>query len=528
MSKSNKSLSSKKSIGFNNQSIEDTKKFEEEDEDQSAQAKFKGSKTVAFTGTKNSIQEIADMKDEARKLFVKFEEKTYTEQSLYKKEVDSSIKSMGISINIFRVEIDSLKEAIERLNQVKEVKKEENYDRINKVESDLVTLKVKQSNLDKKVNDFIEKTDRTINENLVLSGLVGDYNKFKDLKSLLEYLLTNTNSVQVNKDKSMLEFQSIKEKMESKLSSFLSKYEQLERSMKSQFYGKIEISEDNLRNLISTLQDKLESFKAETICNINNLNDMANQSKHITDIKSISEHTHKFQSNLNEVNHKLHRLEQKADSKDYGLAINEIEKRIEEILNMINSLNGHKGINYNYHKDTIEHVEDENSNHSAFQISNIKSQISNTNREILTFKNEIESKISSISQVLKDAKIMKDQTKGHAYSLSVSNFSDITNSQSQNIKSRRLNMNNPSVKQTIPTSRAETMERESTIIYKMRQELANDEVIGNSKLTKKILNPAVLENLKHTKMASTRVAFNRPENKNISSFISFNLVSLRK
>lgn len=524
---SSMSMTSKKSFAASFPGMENPINTEEDEDDQIIKVKTKGSRTVAFTGLKN-VQEAADVKDDVRKMFVKFEEKTYTEQSLYKKDVDNSLKSMSISLNNFKVDFEAMKIIQEKLSQVKEVKKEENNDRICKVESDLISVKVKQSNLEKKVNDFIEKTDRTINDNLMLTGLVGDYNKFKDLRSLLEYLLSNTNAIQINKDKSLLEFTIIKEKMESKLASVLNKYDLLERSVKSQVYGRIEHSEDVLRNLISSLQDKLDSYKVESSNHMTELRESVSTNKLVQEMKSISELSFELQSHLNDINHKLHRLEQRIDSKNYALILNDQEQKLEEMSNSINMLNKRMQHNDNFQKTTIECGDEDQGHFQNFQISLLKSQFSETNHELCLLKEEIGAKFDSIFQILKGSNIIKDQLKSHTHTSSISNISEASKSQ---IFKSKLNFNNHCSKQmmaTQPSSRFETVEGEPTIIYKMRQELSKDVMIGATKLTRQFMNPAVVENVKQKKLVGTRTAFIRPENKDISNFISFNLVSLKK
>ncbi len=68
--------------------------------------------------------------------------------------------------------------------------------------------------MSKKMTYYIDKTSKIINNNHKLDGFIDEYNKFKDIKSLLEYLLTHITNFSSNREIAILEYKNFKEKLE--------------------------------------------------------------------------------------------------------------------------------------------------------------------------------------------------------------------------------------------------------------------------------------------------------------------------
>lgn len=213
--------------------------------------------------SKSKQFDVEDVKEETRKLFIKLQEKTYTENAEYKNEINKNLKDISSNLNLLQVDYSQLKNEIQKLEIRKKSDNTDNNDKVSKLESELISLKVKNMALEKKMVEYIDKNDRIIDSNLSLTGLVGEYNKFKDLKSLLEYLLTNTQNANSIRDKMTIENQTFKEKLERSVSTMANRMELQERSIKSQIYNKIDMTENNFRNLLDNMTERIEEVKLE-------------------------------------------------------------------------------------------------------------------------------------------------------------------------------------------------------------------------------------------------------------------------
>lgn len=527
------SLCSKKSFAPINTGVDELRKYYEEEEvDQLIpKTKTKGSKSVYFADSKNA-EEVEDMKDEARRLFVKFEEKTYTEQSQYKREIESLIKSMNSTLNMLRLDMETIKQSVDKLSLVKEDRKEEIQEKVNKTETDLNSIKLKQHSLEKKWQDFAEKIDKVLSENLSFSGLVGDYNKFKDLKSVLEYLLSNANANQTGKDKSILELQILKDKIESKLASILNKYDLLEKSIKSQVYGRIEHVENIQRNSISNVEVKLDHFIGEVGNSLITLKELEN-TKLIGDLKSLKDSNCRVQLQVNEFHDRINKFESslaKSEKGNIDEFVRSLEKRCEDLSASIKNLNEkHQARRSTMRRaSTKEHDSGEETfNFRTFQASFLSTQIEENYKEFTAFKEDVSIQFARIFEAFNSIKQSKD------FSFTqFSNEKSAMNNESKKSKlksgNNRLNLSSNykyTLNECIP--RLQTIEGEPTIIYKMRQELAKDEMPDITKFSKKTINPIIL-NKTNSKGLNRQFANCALENKDISNYISFNLYSIKK
>lgn len=213
--------------------------------------------------TRTKTFNMEEMKDETRKLFIKLEEKTYLDSTEHKREITKQIKEMTDYVKNFQNSITELRTDIDKINIRKDGCLGDALDKIGKLETELNSLKMKQNNGDKRVSDFIDRMEKIVDENLLLTGLVGEYNKFKDLKSILEYLLSSYQNSVISKEKSNLEYANFKEKLESKVNSLINKFELQEKSIKAQVYSRIDLCESNLRTSIEDCNDKINEVRLE-------------------------------------------------------------------------------------------------------------------------------------------------------------------------------------------------------------------------------------------------------------------------
>lgn len=213
--------------------------------------------------SKSKYVNIEDMKDETRKLFIKLEEKSYMENAEFKKEISKQIKEMTDTIRNYQNYAADLKNDIDKLNIRKTGSLGDAIEKVSRLEDEVQTLRHKHNNNEKRVSEFVDKFEKIVDENLHLTGLVGEYNKFKDLKSILEYLLNSYQGSVVSKEKSSLEYNIFKEKLEGKLNTLINKFELQEKSIKSQIYSRIEVVESSLRGSIDQTLEKINEVKIE-------------------------------------------------------------------------------------------------------------------------------------------------------------------------------------------------------------------------------------------------------------------------
>ena len=212
---------------------------------------------------KERKNELEDMKDETRIMFSKLQEKTYIENAEYKKDVNEQIKRITNNFSSIKDDVTGLKQTLEKIDLKKLKGNDDLSDKVQKIELELISHKVKNNYVDKKMTDFIDKTSKVIDDNLKMNGLIGEYNKFKDLKSLLEYLLTHITSSSSIREKANLEYQNFKEKLEGKVNSIQNKFDLQEKSIKSQIYSKIDLTEAGIRNTIEQLKDLINEVRLE-------------------------------------------------------------------------------------------------------------------------------------------------------------------------------------------------------------------------------------------------------------------------
>lgn len=320
------------------------------------------------TKSKSRYLNIEEMKDETRKLFIKLEEKSYLENAEYKKEVSKQIKDMSDTIRNFQNFAVDLKNDVDKLNIRKTGSLGEAIEKIGKLEDEIITLRHKHNNNDKRVSDFIDKFEKIIDENLHLSGLVGEYNKFKDLKSILEYLLNSYQGSVVSKEKNALEYNIFKEKLEGKLSTLINKFELQEKSIKSLIYSRIDLVESNLRATIEQTNEKINEVRIEN-------------TKAAVRLISASELLEK------EIKESSHQRSQ-------------LEKSVVNLCNDIKANSAEFAVHFQSSVNEIERISQE----QKISDSELQEKICKSNAEVIKRNEKIEKYIESIEQRILEIK----------------------------------------------------------------------------------------------------------------------------
>lgn len=281
---------------------------------------------------KGSEFSLEDVRDEIRKMFLKLEQKVYLENTEFKKDAASCFKDL-------RSDLDNLNKGFATLNEDTESSKNRNeatfkdvHDKFERLESEIRLTKQKCSCADRRLSEFIEKTERIIDDNIHLSGMCGDFSRYKDLRGLLEHLLVSYQNFGISKDKTLFELQNLKERLDSKISLISLKFDSQEKNIRLLYNSKMDSVELSIKSTMDDYNEKLSSIRTECL-------------QSLTEVKSSLKNNYNEHENLNSQIYSLaHRLENVHSLIDEYKALNTSsidtlhELQISEVIDIRNEL----------------------------------------------------------------------------------------------------------------------------------------------------------------------------------------------
>lgn len=284
---------------------------------------------------KGSEHSLEDSKDEVRKLFMKLEQRVFLENSDFKKDVASCFKELKSDIGDINLALAATRSDNEQFKKGIETVFKDMFDKFLKLEGEVGLTKQKQSLVDRKLSEFMEKTERIIDENIHLSGMCGDFARYKDLRSLLEHLLVSYQNFGISKDKTLFELQNLKEKIDSKVSSIGLKLENQEKSIRLFYNSKIDAVELSLKSTLNENLEKLNSLRGEYYDNFKMITTSFENNN--------SEHVH-LNLQINSLNKMLNDALQAIDQSKF-LSLSELtslrENHMSEIVDIRNEIKIH-------------------------------------------------------------------------------------------------------------------------------------------------------------------------------------------
>ena len=214
----------------------------------------------------------------------------------------------------------------------------------------LISHEIKIHNLNKEVTEACYKYDKLFLNNLVIPGQIGDYCRFKNVKECLNFLITQTSTLNDYKEKMTIDVKTFKFKCNEYFKKVSNDIENNKEVYMKITTEKSEIIMDNCNQKIKEYLDKLEETKIENysytvklkessdnlISETNKIyllkNDIFKSNNEVKNIfqemnKQCLESVSKLKVQFDEINKKFHELKEKVEN--IKNKKNEIPKNLE-------------------------------------------------------------------------------------------------------------------------------------------------------------------------------------------------------
>ena len=214
--------------------------------------------------SKSIKMDLLRFKDDILKDMKKMENRLNKKYLNIEESINEKINTFELKINSFEqkiielsnlINIDkSMKEKIESLEQFKEEMKDT-----------LFTRRAKYNEFEKKVNDEINRINDTLLDSVIYPGIFGPSTKFKTFHDFIDYVLFELNQLILFKDKSGLDLNPFKKKIEQYIEAFKIQINNL--CSKEFTINSINQSEESIKGIVKLYEDSLKKIRFESMNN---------------------------------------------------------------------------------------------------------------------------------------------------------------------------------------------------------------------------------------------------------------------
>ncbi len=180
-----------------------------------------------------------------------------SEQNHKIEEIENKIKTSNLKFDHYIESQEEHKIKIEKIDDLLKFQK--------KAKESITAFDIKINNLTKDLENIKFKYDKLFMDNLTIPGIIGDYCKYKSIRDYIENNIKEMANLNKNKEKSDLDFNEYKIKLESlinqfsiSIKQFSSQQIQLVNEAKEEIKNKIDFE-------INIINEKIQDIRVENI-----------------------------------------------------------------------------------------------------------------------------------------------------------------------------------------------------------------------------------------------------------------------
>jgi len=292
----------------------------------------KNSESLLSINQKKLKNEMIYMKEDLLKDLKNFERNfseklTKSNQSIYERleEFEQKIEEFNqklFQISQTSVEDKSIKEKIEKMSEEK-----------MNVNDKILKMNVKLDNLEKKLIEKNDYIDKILNDSIIYPGIIGNKCKFVNFHEFIDYTLSQLAKYYVVTQKTAMELNLIKKKIDSNIKEVKSQFE-INLASANHFSRKIFFeSENKVKDISKVLENEMKILKEENEVKIDKISKNINDIK--TEIKKEIEDKEK-EAKKEKDNMDILILKNNKNINDLKISLEKINNEIKEIDNKIN------------------------------------------------------------------------------------------------------------------------------------------------------------------------------------------------
>ena len=185
--------------------------------------------------------------------------------------LDAKLNDYEIKISLLSEKINHFSQLISHDKKIDEkIIKLEKYN--EKINESLLNNEMKIDSIKYDLKNSINKYDNLFLENIFCPGLIGNSNKYKTFRELLDYILSQIRNLNSFKDTNNIDFKTYKVKLDNSIQNFKFQFDGINRTLKEytnkQFYD----CEEKIKNNFNILENKIKDIQNENNQNLNELN----------------------------------------------------------------------------------------------------------------------------------------------------------------------------------------------------------------------------------------------------------------
>ena len=185
--------------------------------------------------------------------------------------LDAKLNDYEIKISLLSEKINHFSQLISHDKKIDEkIIKLEKYN--EKINESLLNNEMKIDSIKYDLKNSINKYDNLFLENIFCPGLIGNSNKYKTFRELLDYILSQIRNLNSFKDTNNIDFKTYKVKLDNSIQNFKFQFDGINRTLKEytnkQFYD----CEEKIKNNFNILENKIKDIQTENNQNLNELN----------------------------------------------------------------------------------------------------------------------------------------------------------------------------------------------------------------------------------------------------------------
>ena len=292
----------------------------------------KNSESLLSINQKKLKNEMMYMKEDLLKDLKNFERNfseklTKSNQSIYERieEFEQKIEEFNqklFQISQTSVEDKSIKEKIEKMSEEK-----------MNVNDKILKMNVKLDNLEKKLIEKNDYIDKILNDSIIYPGIIGNKCKFVNFHEFIDYTLSQLAKYYVVTQKTTMELNLIKKKIDSNIKEVKSQFE-TNLASANHFSRKIFFeSENKVKDISKVLENEMKILKEENEVKIDKISKNINDIK--TEIKKEIEDKEK-EAKKEKDNMDILILKNNKNINDLKISLEKLNNEIKEIDNKIN------------------------------------------------------------------------------------------------------------------------------------------------------------------------------------------------
>ena len=247
-------------------------------------------------------------------------------------KINSINKKVGELSNLI-VTDNSIREKVESFEQFKE-----------EIRDTIFKRRAKFNELEKKVNDDIDRINHILTISVIYPSLIGNSAKFKTFHDFMDYVLREIAQLCIFKDKSGLDLTPYKRKIDQTVETL--KLQMNSFVSKEILNNAINKSEENIKSLLKIYDDRLQDTRVE------NSHYAFGLEKKAEEINKQIENLHKVEKKLNKYLENQHNNENL--NNHYDNELNSIKNRLDKSNEIINELLGYHPASKKKFTNTLE------------------------------------------------------------------------------------------------------------------------------------------------------------------------------